>query len=296
MHRCALDRLNLYCTACCCFEGQISQHPLVLEHGLTEGDYVLSGWLACHNCGRKYPIEDGVPCLVESYEGNNDVTSQYLDAHYGALNGEYWHKLAACIPSSGLCLDAGCSAGRFSFECAGKGKAVGIDTNLAQLKLAARFQRQGYVKYRRKTRSLAYEEVTAPFKPSPEVLFILADVLNPPFRMETFDFISALNFIDSVQSPLIALGQMDAMLKPGGRLFLSSPYVWDENITRDWLETENTEPHRFMLNLLEGKMPALGPLNYTIVKESEGLAWSLRRQDSSHFVYYADIILAQKQA
>ncbi|MBN1368656.1 MAG: methyltransferase domain-containing protein [Dehalococcoidaceae bacterium] len=295
MHRSVLDRLNLYCTACCCFEGGISQHRLVLEPGLTEGDFILSGWLACPNCGKKYPIEDGVPCLVESYPDNPEVTSQYLDAHYSTLNGGYWQKLAACI-SPGLCLDAGCSVGRFTFECAGKGFALGIDTNLAQLKLAARFQRQGYVKYHRRTRSLGYEEVTSAFEPSPGVLFILADVLNPPLRMETFDFISGLNFIDSVRTPLTALGQMDAMLKPGGRLLLSSPYVWDETITRDWLETENTKPHRFLTDLLEGRIPALVPFNYTLIKESEGLAWRLRRQNSSHFVYYADTILAEKKA
>lgn len=296
MHLSALDRLDLYCTACCSFEGAIRQHRLALEPGRTEGDFILSGWLTCSNCGKKYPIEDGVPCLVESYPENPEATGQYLDAHYSSLNTEYWQKLADCIPSSGRCLEAGCSVGRFTFECAGRVAALGIDTNLAHLKLAARFQRQGYVKYMRKTRALGQEEVTASFTPTPGALFIMADVLNPPLRMETFDFISALNFIDSVHHPLAALGQLDAMLKPGGRLLLSSPYVWDENITRDWLETENTEPHRFLTNLLEGKMAGLIPLNYKLIRESEGLTWRLRRQDSSHFVYYADTILAEKQA
>ncbi|MDP2728860.1 MAG: methyltransferase domain-containing protein [Dehalococcoidales bacterium] len=289
----ALNYLDLYCTHCRAFDGEVKQHRVMLVPEEMFGDYVVTGWLECTHCGKRYRIIDGVPCFIESFSGDKDLAAQYMDAHYGNINSGYWLEMES-IETGGLCLDVGCSVGRYTFQCARDGFAVGIDVNLELLNLATAAQRNKKISYTRKTRALAHAEISSDFSPSDNVLFLLADVLNPPFRMETFDFVSALNLIDSVSNPMIALGQIDAMLKPGGRLFLSTPYAWDAGISTGWLETEELEPHSFVKETLTGKQVAECGFNYNILTERTGIPWYLRKMDSQYFLYYVDVILADK--
>jgi SAM-dependent methyltransferase len=240
MRKDALTHVELYCTTCRTFEDRVIQHRLMLIPETTNGVYVLTGRLECTNCRKRYPIIDGVPMMIEGSSSCEDHISQYLDAHYGSINGSYWQEMNS-VKATGLSLDAGCSVGRHTFECAKKGFAVGLDVNFEHLKLASGIQRTGKITYNRKTRSLGAEEKVSDFIPPSNVLFILADIHNPPFRMETFDHISALNVIDSVRRPLTALGQMDAMLRRHGTLFLSTPYVWNSRISEEWLESEGKD-------------------------------------------------------
>jgi hypothetical protein len=87
---------------------------------------------------------------------------------------------------------------------------------------------------------------------------------------------------------------MDAMLKPNGTLLLSSPYTWNAEVTDDWLETEQIEPHSFIKQLLTGERVPECRFNYRIVSEKASIPWRLRRQDNQHFVYYVDLLLAEK--
>ena len=293
MHRDALTHLDLYCTSCRTFEGRVTQHKLILLPQETQAEYVITGRLECPHCHKRYPITDGVPCLIQGVPGNEEQTAQFIDSHYGTENVGNWRKMNSAR-GNGLCLDVGCSVGRYTFECARKGFAVGIDANLEHLRLAAGFQRAGKINYTRKTRALSHEGVESRFAPSKNALFLLADIHDPPFKMETFDFIGALNVIDSVKRPLTALGQMDAMLKQNGRLFLSSPYVWNADISEEWLETEDIEPHSFLKMVLTGKrVPECG-FNYRITMENTGIPWRLRKQDALQFSYFVDAIVAEK--
>jgi SAM-dependent methyltransferase len=293
MHQDALSHVELFCISCRTFAGRVMQHQLMLIPQKTEGDYVLTGWLECPNCKKRYPIVEGVPILVQAYSNDGDHLAQYIEAHYEIINTGYWQEMNSAKPK-GLSLDAGCSVGRYTFECAKNGFAVGLDINFEMLKLAVEVQRTGKIKYRRKTRSLGEEKKVSNFSPSNNVLFILADIHNPPFKMETFDFISALNLLDSIKRPLIALGQMDAMLKPRGTLFLSTPYVWNSSISEEWLETEEIEPHEFVRLLLTGrKMPECG-FNYRIIRQNKNIPWRLRQQDTLQFTYLVDKIVAEK--
>jgi SAM-dependent methyltransferase len=154
--------------------------------------------------------------------------------------------------------------------------------------------RAGKVRYSRRTRAINWEQVDPDFPPPGNALFLLADIHDPPFKMESFDFIAGLNLIDSVKRPLTALGQMDAMLKPGGRLLLSAPYVWDAEVSEEWLETEKDDGHAFLKLLLTGAMlPGCG-FDYQITLEMTGMPWRLRRQDTQQFLYLVDTIVAKK--
>jgi SAM-dependent methyltransferase len=231
--------------------------------------------------------------MLEGALGTTDLAAQYLDAHYGTINRQYWREMKNVI-LPGTCLDVGCSVGRYTFESGRNGFAVGIDVNLEQLRLAAGFQRSGQITYTQKHRALSLEKKESKFKPNNNVLFLLADIHNPPFKMESFDFISALNLIDSVRFPFTALGQMDALLKPGGTLMLSSPYTWNAEISNDWFETEQIDPHTYTKQLLTGHQAPEFGLNYRITAEKADIPWKLRKQDTQHFVYFVDLLAAQK--
>jgi SAM-dependent methyltransferase len=293
MHIDSLQRVNLFCTSCATFDCRIIQHKLVLIPEVTQAEFVIFGRLECPNCGQQYPIIDGVPSMVQSSPNNPELAKQYLDAHYGTKNTTYWKEMNLST-GTGLCLDVGCSVGRYTFECSRSGFAVGIDVNFNQLKLAAEFQRTGQITFSRKRRPLLSENKKSSFIPSNNVLFLQADIHNPPFEMDSFDFISGLNLLDSVRYPLVALGQMDAMLKPGGTLFLSSPYTWSSDVGTEWLETEDVEPHRFVKELLTGERLPECHFDYRIITEKANIPWRLRKQDTLEFVYLVDTLTAEK--
>ena len=290
----ALEHIDLYCTACRTFAGKPVQHKLKLIPGEICGKFVITGYLRCLNCGQQYPVLDGVPRFVDGISSPEALTVQYLDAHYGTINDGYWKKMNQFRPGT-IHLDIGCGVGRYTFECARTASfAVGIDVNIEHLKRAAAFQRGEAIRYKRKTRELAATEELSDFPPPENVLFLLADAHNPPFRMDTFDSISALNVIDSVPYPLTLLGQADAMLKPGGKLLLSSPYCRDENSSPECLETEDTPPHEYILQLLTGKRVPDTGFNYKILREKTGIPWRLRKHDALLFTYTVDLIAAKK--
>jgi len=289
----ALSRIDLYCTACRSFTGKAVQHKLVLVPNEVDGKFVITGHLDCPNCGKQYPVLDGVPRFINGVGSPEGLTAQYLDAQYGTINETYWKKLNKFLPGDRH-LDIGCGTGRYSFECARNGFAAGMDVNIDSLKLAAAFQRGEEIKYKRKTRELAEKEEVSDFKPSENVLFILADAHNPPFEMDSFNSVSALNVIDSVAHPLTVLGQADAILKSGGQLVLSTPYCWDEKGSQEWLETAETSAHDFLRQVLTGKrLPETG-FNYRILKQRKGIPWRLRKHDGLLFTYTVDLIVAEK--
>jgi SAM-dependent methyltransferase/uncharacterized protein YbaR (Trm112 family) len=291
----ALDRTELYCTACRTFDGGVIQHRLQLRPAEMRADYVITGFLECPHCGKKYSIVDGVPCLIEGVTSPPALINQYLDSQYSDMNADYWEEIGEASSRGNTHLDAGCGTGRFTFTRGRSSFAVGVDTNLDYLKQAARFQREGRVTYERHRRALRDETKESDFQVNNNVLFLLADIHDPPFSMDAFNSISALNLIDSVKFPLIALGQLDAMLATGGQMLLTSPYVWTEDISDQWLESGDTDPHTYMLQLLQGKrVPECG-FNYRILRQKKGINWRIRRQDTMQFVYRVDLIEAEKQ-
>lgn len=126
---------HLICPAC-----------LPVEFGLecrdarSLGPEIVQARLHCRGCGRDYAIEGGLADLLPDrvdpktnrYERRPTVDS-YLWSHYADLLDdpdagnayEVWADLVA--PGSGLCLDIGCSVGRFTFEMAARHTmAVGL--------------------------------------------------------------------------------------------------------------------------------------------------------------------------
>jgi SAM-dependent methyltransferase len=56
---------------------------------------------------------------------------------------------------------------------------------------------------------------------------VVADVSSLPFRNGTFDAVLSANVLEHVSEPAAALRDIVAVLKPGGRLYMSAPFLGD---------------------------------------------------------------------
>jgi SAM-dependent methyltransferase/uncharacterized protein YbaR (Trm112 family) len=330
-----LSKVELICPKCRKLsQGTLTQHPLILDQvTLKQQNYVLEGKLVCTNpqCNTKYPIIDGVPVIVKNLEEwlqneyktktsteqktEDALTGLYMDNHYGEFtnaknnypwikNKTYWNQINSIAQPQHrrlyeTTLDLGCSVGRFTFELAKKSKlAVGLDSKYVSVHQACMLQRsKGKIKFTQKTRTLASQEVTGKFDASQNVFFLVGDALDPPFRMESFELVFALNLVDSIRVPLILLGQMDALLKPEGTLIIGSPYCWNPQTTDpvEWLETETADGHQTVKEILEGKTQKQCDFKYKIEKEIRNLPWTLKNQDSYFSVFLVNLLVAQKK-
>ncbi|EED35715.1 methyltransferase type 11 [Luminiphilus syltensis NOR5-1B] len=120
------------------------------------------------------------------------------------------------------CLDLGCGEGRHTL--AGYLRAdvdmVGVDLASADL-LTAR-SRIGDM---------------AGYHPQGQVVFFRADALRLPFPDASFDRIICSEVLEHIPNYLSVIEEIDRLLKPGGRLCISVPRAWPEQICW-WLSRE----------------------------------------------------------
>jgi SAM-dependent methyltransferase/uncharacterized protein YbaR (Trm112 family) len=242
------------------------------------------------------------------------VSSAYLDFHYGDMEdapapirsiadpASYWQTMNDMAQPSRsdhnmLAIDIGCSVGRFTFDLARLySLAIGIDTNFAPVSLAACFQRNKQVVYERKIHGNVYKEYAKAYVPPRNVLFMVADALDPPFRAQYFDFVAALNVLDSIRIPLMLIGQIDALLKPGGELLLSSPYEWNADICNpsEWLESDESDGPAMVRLIFEGKMFKEMGLRFSVLQEQMDVPWILRNHRRYWNLFFVHLLKLRK--
>ena len=219
------------------------------------------------------------------------LLSTYMDAHYGHPtppaswpdSAEYWQHittLAERTTAGGLALDLGCGVGRLSFELARwHQQVIGLDLNFQLVAAAACIQRTQQLDYERRLRGQQFTRVTQPWSAPSNVLFLVADALDPPFAAASFDTVAALNLLDNVNVPLVLLSQMDALLRSGGTLLLASPYEWRSDISEvsQWLENADQDAAMTLRQILSAQLIPQLPLNYQITAELAELPWVLRQ-------------------
>lgn len=204
-------------------------------------------------------------------------------------------------------LELGCSVGRVGFELAARtdGLVVGADLNVAMLRLAARVLRRGTVRYPRRRVGLVYD--LREFRVTPQhaerVDFWVCDGTAPPFGPGRFGTVVALNFLDSVASPLAALESVARLLAPGGLALLACPYDWSPAATpvESWVgghsqrgRWQGSSDEIVRALLTPGGHPAsLDGLE--IVAEEPDLAWRVRLHDRSAVDYRCHLIVARKR-
>lgn len=105
-------------------------------------------------------------------------------------------KLKNHKPDPSSILDVGCGGGFLSNELAKRGFDVtGVDLSSESLRVARAFDETGKVKY------------------------ICADAFNLPFPDNSFDAVSAMDFLEHVEEPEKIIQEMSRVLKPGGLFF-----------------------------------------------------------------------------
>lgn len=146
-------------------------------------------------------------------------------------------RLAAPWNAAGerLLLDVGCAAGRTSFDLAAAapdGLVLGVDTNLALLRVARRMAREGRARYGRRRIGIAYDErgIAGDLAGRERVDFWACDAAALPFSRQA-GLVAALNVLDCVPDPRGLLAGLARTLRTGGRLLLATPFDWSPRAT-----------------------------------------------------------------
>jgi SAM-dependent methyltransferase/uncharacterized protein YbaR (Trm112 family) len=171
-----------------------------------------SDGLTCPHCNLTYPITGGIPRLLlpSMRDALTGASATTIEADTARSFGYEWHRFpemyeewekqflnymqphaASFFPGKKI-LDAGCGNGRFAYYAAKFGAEVwAIDLSRA-VEVA-----------RRNTQSR-------------NVHVVQADLHNPPFALESFDFIYSIGVLHHLPNPEAAFQNLLRFLKPGG--------------------------------------------------------------------------------
>lgn len=184
--------------------------------------------LGCERCGAGFAVLDGVAEVLrepltdapgDPIVGTwlrSDYTTQSLPAGLQPDPPATELLLPELTPSSRV-LDLGCGTGGATFAVAQRaGFVLGVDIQRDRVAAACALQQTG-----RLAEPVALDR--------PELLgarcdFLVGDAIDPPVAGASWDAVVCLNLFDQVDSPGILLGQMGALLKPGGWLLFACPY------------------------------------------------------------------------
>lgn len=214
-------------------------------------------------------------------------------------------RLAGNLPP-GPILDLGCSVGRVTFELAGRSSdlVLGVDLNVAMLRLASRVLRRGRVRYPRRRAGLVYDlrEFAVDPPGAERADFWACDAAALPFPPGRFAAVVGLNLLDSVASPVDALTAIARTLMPGGKALLACPYDWSPGATpaERWVGGHSQRgrwegsPEAVLRSLLTpGGHPA-SIEGMIIVAEEQDLPWRVRLHDRGAVDYRCHLIVAER--
>jgi SAM-dependent methyltransferase len=111
---------------------------------------------------------------------------------------------------------------------------------------------------------------------------IVCDAHNPPFRAESMALVAAINLLDDTPEPWLLLGQIDALLKPGGICVLALPYAANFSGPAELLAT------------LRGMRSELPHLSYTVLASNEWLPWVVPAGERLVHEYQVHAVIARK--
>lgn len=257
-------------------------------------------------CGRRYPIIDGVPVVAsepyiepeQSLEATRaevasgpddaplphlvDHLSIYIDAHWPP-RGALAEKIRA-LPAVGSVVELGCSVGGMLAVHPAE-RLVGIELGLGPARRARRLLAGERVEYLRRITGRHYEVVAAQGIARPATI-VCGDALDPPLVPGVFDRVVALNVLDSVASPHQLLSVIDALARPGGEIVVACPYQWasEERIG-------GADPAADLVAILRDGAGLRAA--YTVLDEAD-LDWTLRRDSRSRVSYRVHYLRARK--
>ena len=249
-----------------------------------------------------------------------DATRQYLSSytwdHYGEFDpddSKDSSSLIGCLDAcwshmtigNGVVVDIGASVGRSTFELASRtdGLVLGIDMNIAMLRLASRVLREGRVRYPRRRVGVVYDwrDFEVSFASADRVDFWACDATVLPMCAESVGAIVGLNVLDTVRSPVHLLESADRLIAKGGSLALSAPYDWAPTATpfEGWIGGHSqrgptggaVEP--LLRSLLTPGTHPQATRRLALAHEVSDVPWEVRLHDRSTMHYSSHAVVAQ---
>jgi carbamoyltransferase len=181
-----------------------------------EGEYLL-----CASCGRRYPVEGGIPQLFyphESFAQNGDVTETvkafYEDSPFPSYDADdsirtlidtsrreqHIRMLDAAIPYNSTVLEVGCGTGHLTnFLGISCRRVIGADMSPNSLRLGANFARQHGLS---------------------RVAFVQMNLFRPCFKPRQFDVVLCNSVLHHTSDPYGGFQRILPLVKPGGHIIV----------------------------------------------------------------------------
>jgi 2-polyprenyl-3-methyl-5-hydroxy-6-metoxy-1,4-benzoquinol methylase len=207
------------------------------------------GEYLCAQCGKSFPVIDGVACFVDAGNYADSFAFQWrryrrtqLDTENSRESESDFRKRTGFAPEDlkgKLVLDVGCGMGRFAEVATRWGaRVVGIDLSAAA-QVAAR--------------NLAGREFVA----------LQADVFALPFALESFDYIYSIGVLHHTPDCERAVKALPPYLKPGGFLavWLYSGYNRWYRFSDVYRKVTHRMPPRLLHSILSVAVPALNGID-----------------------------------
>lgn len=168
-------------------------------------------------------------------------------------------------------LDVGCAVGRASFELsAGCAEVIGIDYSENFIRAAEAIQTRG---------AIAYEKVEQGERTSGSMAACPAHAHPGRVRFEhgdahalreglgQFDYLLGANLLCRLRQPDCFLAQVPALVRPGGRMVLTTPCSWLEEYTprSNWLARDGRDTLEALRQTLAGQFTLLQTTNMPFV-------------------------------
>lgn len=113
---------------------------------------------------------------------------------------------------------------------------------------------------------------------------VICDAHDPPFRGQSMSLVAAVNLLDSTAEPWLLLGQIDALLQPGGLAVLTMPFVANFHGPAD------------LIAALHGQHPELPHLRYTILESKDWFPWVVPTHERLVHEYQVYALVVRKNA
>ncbi|PXA02940.1 putative 4-mercaptohistidine N1-methyltransferase [Coraliomargarita sinensis] len=195
---------------------------------------------------------------MNPYE-SDELLQQYLVFHYASAEEQFPYDFGGSdaldfpkrcalegpdpekLPKGARALDLGCAVGRSSFELARHcSSVIGIDYSQAFIDAANRMQVDGSHPATRLDEGSATTQLNVQVDATIDRSRVSFEQGDAQFIREDigqFDVVVACNLICRLPEPMRLLQRLPDLLKPGGQLFMTTPFTWLEEYTPsdNWL-------------------------------------------------------------
>lgn len=218
--------------------------------------------------------------MTDVYESDT-LLDQYLRFHYSTYEDYFPHdfdmrkafnfpvRCAIEGPDYDLLngnervLDVGCSVGRSSFELSKYfSSVVGIDFSHSFINAALELKNKGACVVHSADESGNKSEAMVHLDASiiqERVHFESGDAQDLREDLGYFDLVIACNLICRLPQPLKFLDRLPQLVKPGGQLFMTTPFTWLEEYTpkENWLSHKTGDSFQGLCDVLDGSFKLL---------------------------------------